>query len=111
MTNHLPDWTEGTTHLVMQVPWTDANDEVVDLTGATITGLIMDTNSGVSRLITGTLLQDGTVDHYMNWTLTTADAAAGENEVQFTATFATKPVSTFRALWHVEAAIPAPPGP
>jgi len=101
----LPDWTENTTHLVMQVPWTDANGEAIDLTGATITGRIKNRTTGAARAITGTLLQDGTTDHYMNWTLTTADAAAGQNLVKFTATFATKPVSTFQASWYVEAAI------
>lgn len=108
LANALPNWTEGTTYQVMQIPWTDEDGTAVDLTGATFTGLIINTDTGVSRAVAGTLEQDGSVDSRMNWTLDAADAAPGTFEVQFTATFSSQPLRTFRADWYVEAAIPAP---
>lgn len=108
MTTQLPDWTEGTTYLQMIVPWVDQDGDAVDLTGATITGRLYNLQTKVSRAIAGTLAQDPAIDNYMLWTMVAADVAAGNYEVQFTATFATKPLVTFRAVWAVEAAIPAP---
>lgn len=108
MTTQLPDWTEGTTHLQMRVPWADQDGDAVDLTGATLTGLLLDLGTKVSRTIVGTLAKDASVDSDMLWTLDAADVAAGNYEVQFTATFTSKPLVTFRATWNVEAAIPAP---
>jgi hypothetical protein len=104
----LPDWTEGTTYLQMVVPWVDQDGDAVDLTGATITGRLYNLATRTSRAIAGTLAKDPDVDTQMFWTPDAADVAAGNYEVQFTATFASKPLVTFKATWSVEAAIPAP---
>lgn len=104
----LPDWTEGTTHLVMQVPWEDENGNEIDLTGAALTGLLLDRQTNLSRLIAGTLEKDAETDHYMKWTMDAADPVAGRYEVQFRAVYSDRPALTFRANWYVEGVIPEP---
>lgn len=105
MTQALPDWTEGTTHIGLTITWLDGDGAALNLTGATLTGRIKDLATGTARNIAGTLALVTAASGIFSWTMDAADVVAGVYHVQFTATFASNPARTFRATWRVEAAI------
>lgn len=104
----LPDWTAGTTHISPVLLWKDGDGNLIDLSGATISGRIRDTNTNEARDIVGSIVPDPNQVTNMGqspWSLDPNDVVAGELEVRFTATINGLLVSTFIANWFIEEAI------
>lgn len=98
---------QGARHTAQQITWTDADGDPQDLTGATITGRILDLYTGTARAIDGTLTATSPAAGVFTWTYGTTDVAtAGEHKVQFIATYAdTFNDKTLTERWDVEPAI------
>ena len=79
----------GSTHRGQRILWQtrDSPPRAVDLTGATITGVIQSVRTGQKRPIEGMLLA-GVLVHEMEWIYDEADVEeAGKFRVQFLAVF------------------------
>lgn len=90
------------------ITWTDADGTPVNLTGATITGVIRNKSTGAARVIDGTLTVTTAASGIFTWAYGTADVAtAGQFEVQFNAAFgaAPTPARSITASWMVHEAI------
>lgn len=76
----------------------------LDLTGATITGILREWRSQITRAIAGTLDPTDPVNGVFRWTYSTADTLPLVYDVQFTATYpGSNPVSkTFQTTWYIE---------
>jgi len=98
---------QGARHTAQQVTWTDGDGDPLDLTGATVTGRILDEATGVARNIDGVLAVANALAGEFNWTYGALDVgAAGAFRVQFTASFgAAGSDRTLQEEWRVEAAI------
>jgi len=103
---------QGALRPVQQVTWLDGEGVALDLTDATITGIIRNRASGATRAIAGTLAITQAIDGIFTWSYDAADVAdAGQFDVQFTATWeapALSPARTFAATWAVHEALVVP---
>lgn len=103
---------QGALRPVQQVTWLDGEGVALDLTDATITGIIRNRASGATRAIAGDLDITQATDGIFTWTYDAADVAdAGQFDVQFTATWdapALSPARTFTATWAVHEALVVP---
>lgn len=103
----LPNWTQGARRPSMALTWYVLGTTTpVDLTGATITGLIRSSSGvGAATAITGVLtVTDGAAGQF-RWDFSADDVAnAGAFKVQFVATFGSNPTpaKTFKSDWHIE---------
>lgn len=99
---------QGALRPAQQIVWLDGEGVALNLTGATITGVIRNQTSLVARAVAGTLAVTDAAAGTFTWTYNAADvASAGTFDVQFTAAFgsAPTPARTFAATWVVEAAL------
>lgn len=99
---------QGATRPSQVITWTQADGTAMDLTGATITGRILDLATLAARDVAGTLSVTDAAAGEFTWAYHADDvAAAGKFEVQFTAAFLTgaSPARTFRQEWIVEESI------
>ncbi len=88
------------------VTWTGA-----DLTGATLTGTVRNTRTGVTRAIDGVLTVTTPATGVFRWDYGTLDVSeAGKFVVQFSAAFGTSPTParSIAANWRVHEAITVP---
>ena len=108
MKGKLEDWVAGTTHISPLLTWQDQGGNLVDLTGAVISGRIRELSKSEIRDVLGTVTPDPdqtTNKGQATWDLNAADVIAGNWEVQFKAVFASKPLVTFISDWYIEEAI------
>lgn len=97
----LPDRVETAKKTPIEITWT-SEDEPVDLTGATLSGVLRRVATGESRAIVGTIVVTVPAEGIFVWTLATEDVAEpGLFEVQFTATYSGGDDLTYAALWRV----------
>lgn len=103
---------QGALRPVQQVTWLDGEGVALDLTDATITGIIRNRASGATRAIAGDLDITQATSGIFTWSYDAADVAdAGQFDVQFTATWdapALSPARTFTATWAVHEALVVP---
>lgn len=96
---------QGGRQTPQQITWSRSDGTAVNLTGATLSGVIQPLN-GDSRAITGTLTLTTAASGIFTWAYSAADVAdAGYHLVQFTATFGSLEEISFTELWIVEAAL------
>lgn len=84
------------------ITWTDEDGTAINLTGATITGII--DRGGVQTAITGTLALVTAASGIFSWTYSAADVAqAGSFHVQFRAKYSSDTLSeiSYRTQWRV----------
>jgi len=84
------------------ITWKDDDGNAIDLTGATITGIVE--RGGVQTAITGTFALVTAASGIFSWTFSAADVAqAGTNFVQFRAKYASDSKSeiSYRTQWRV----------
>lgn len=84
------------------ITWKDDDGNAINLTGATITGIIE--RAGVQTAITGTFALVTAASGIFTWTYSAADVAqAGRYFVQFRAKYSSDSLSeiSYRTLWHV----------
>lgn len=90
------------------VSWVRGDDNPENLTGATMTGKILDVRTGTVRAIAGSLtVLDGEEGSFV-WAYDAADVVAtGKYMVQFTATFGSSPspARTILSDWFVHKAL------
>lgn len=98
---------QGARHTPQRITWTDTDGDAVDLTGATITGRIRDVNTGTTVDVDGDLNVVTAAAGIFDWTYGAVDvAAAGDYNVQFTATFTgAEKDRTLHHAWTVVAAL------
>src|SRR5688500_3245202 len=100
----LPNWIQGARRPSPLITWLRKRTSTPeDLTDATITGLIEDSD-GVVRAITGTFVITDAVGGVFRWDVSEADVAdSGNLKVQFVATFPSgqTPSKTFTADWQI----------
>jgi len=87
---------------VQTITWKDDANNAIDLTGATLIGIIE--RAGVQSLITGTLTLVTAASGIFSWTYSAADVAtAGAYLVQFRAKYTSAGTSeiTYRTAWRV----------
>jgi hypothetical protein len=97
---------EGAQHTGQAITWLRSDDTPHDLTGATLTGTIRDTD-GTERAIDGLLTITSPTGGQFTWAYGTNDvAAAGHYEVQFKATYGDGKFDlSFIETWRVEKAL------
>ena len=99
---------QGALRPSQQVVWLDGEGVALDLTGATITGVIRNRTNNVARAVAGTLTVTDAPAGTFTWAYAAGDVAeAGAFDVQFSAAFgsAPTPARTFVATWTVEEAL------
>lgn len=102
---------QGALRPVQQIVWLDGEGVALNLTGATITGVIRNRTNNSARAIAGTLAVVDATAGTFSWTYGAGDVvSAGAFDVQFTAAFesAPTPARTFVATWVVEEALSVP---
>lgn len=102
---------QGALRPVQQIVWLDGEGVALNLTGATITGVIRNRTNNSARVIAGMLTVVDATAGTFSWTYGAGDVvSAGAFDVQFTATFesAPTPARTFVATWVVEEALSVP---
>jgi hypothetical protein len=89
------------------ITWTREDGTPEDLTGATITGKLLNLASGETRAIAGALTVTDADAGQFRWDYAAGDVVAGAYNVQFTADFgaAPSPARTFSASWDVAPAL------
>jgi hypothetical protein len=95
---------EGATRPSQVITWTRADDTPEDLTGATLTGVILNVDTNETRAIAGTLTVTTAASGIFTWAYHANDVAdAGSFKVQITASFgsAPTPARTIIADWSV----------
>ena len=99
----LPRTIRTVRHTGLQISWVkEGTDLPVDLTAATISGVIHDQNS-VSRSITGFFAVLDPENGVFRWTFSEEDVGqAGRHEVQFKADYGTSHEMSFVEKWVVE---------
>lgn len=98
---------EGEFGISQEITWVQLERTAVplDLTGATITGVLHELRSQVSRAIVGTLLATDPLNGIFRWTYDIADTLPLIYAVQFTAVYAptSNPLAkSFQTTWYVE---------
>lgn len=100
----LPNRPQGATRPSLLITWLEeSTGAVTDLTGATITALIL--KGTTTRAATGTFTLTDAANGVFRWDLSAADVAdSGRLKVQFVATYGSDPTpaKTFKADWYVE---------
>lgn len=103
---------QGALRPTQQITWLDGEGLAVNLTDATISGVIRNRASGAARLVAGDLDITQATHGIFTWTYDEADVAdAGQFDVQFTAAWdapALSPARTFTATWTVHEALTVP---
>ena len=103
---------QGALRPTQQITWLDGEGVALDLTDATVTGVIRNRASGATRAVAGDLDITQAANGIFVWTYDAADVAdAGHFDVQFTATWdapALSPARTFTATWQVHEALAVP---
>lgn len=91
------------------ITWTDGDGDAMDLTGATLTGVLHNTRTGESRAIAGTLSVTDAAAGVFTWEYAAGDVLVGTYSVQFTASFASgiTPARTIVETWRVRPALTA----
>lgn len=99
--------TQGSTHRGFEITVMDeVTETAVSLSGASMSGRMVNLDTGVERNIDGTLALVDAANGVFSWSPSATDVStAGSFEVQFTATISSKPYRTFRAMLFVEEAI------
>jgi len=101
----LADSVAGALRPSQVITWTREDDAETpeNLTGATITGVIVDNDTGAVRAIAGTLTLTDAANGVFTWIFNAADLVAGSYLVQFTASFpsGTTPAKTKASDWTV----------
>ena len=94
-----------------QLTWLRTDGTPEDLTGATLSGVLLSLSTQETRAIAGSLLLAEAGAGVFNWEYAAADVVAGRYRVQFTATFpgGATPARTFQALWTVHTALVVAP--
>ena len=109
-TNALASAVAGAKRPSQIITWTDTSGNVLDLTGATITAIVKNLDTGVAVASDGVFaITDATAGKF-RWAYSTADVAtAGNYQVQFTAAYgsAPTPARNFIASWRVEPSLTA----
>ena len=97
---------QGATHTRQRITWADGDGDPLNLTGATVTGRLLDLATQTARDVTGALeVLDGAAGLFA-WDYGEADVAtAGAFNVQFVATFGAESDKTLAELWEVEKAL------
>lgn len=99
---------QGATRPSQSITWTRGNDTPEVLTGATLTGVIQNKQTLLSRAIAGTLTVTNGANGVFTWDYAAGDVAtAGHFNVQFTATFEDAPTvaKTYVIEWEVKSAL------
>lgn len=98
----LPDAQAGSTRGGVTLTWTLADDSVLDLTGATITGVIKDLSTGTERDIAGAIALIDASNGVLQWSYDAADVVAAVYEIQLEADYGDgDPARTFVDNWTV----------
>lgn len=95
---------QGARRPSLQLTWADETGTAVDLTGATITGVIENQETGESRAITGSFVLVTAASGVFRWDYSAADVEeTGVFFVQFTADYAVgqTPAKSRRSEWRV----------
>jgi hypothetical protein len=99
----LPNAVQYARKRTQTITWTDEDGIPVNLTGATLMGII--DRAGTESLITGTLTVTGATTGVFTWAYSAADVAeAGHYFVQFYARYSADsslPEISYRHQWHV----------
>lgn len=104
----LPDAVQNTLKPGLELTWTRTDGTAEDLTGATLSGVIRNMITGVSRAIAGTLSVSDASNGVFTWTFAAADVAdAGLHQVQFSASFESgaTPAKSYVTSWHIREAL------
>ena len=106
----LADAVAGAIRPAQSITWVRTDGLPEDLTGATLTGVLLPLPYGPVRAIAGTLTVTDANDGVFSWTYHAADVVAGSYLVQFTATFGTglTPARTFDTSWIVHPVLTVP---
>lgn len=98
---------QGARHTGQRITWSDKDSDPQDLTGATLTGRILNRQTGQVAAIDGTLTADGDPSAgVFVWSYGANDVAtAGVFAVQFVATYGSLNDKTLIETWVVERAI------
>ena len=100
----LPPRVKGSRKRTLTITWLDTNGEIVDLSGATITGDLQNLTAGTAATaITGTLALVTAASGIFSWAMSAADVGTlGAYKVQFKATYSdTLCEKTLVANWEV----------
>lgn len=104
----LPEAVQGALRPSVSLTWVDADDAVLDLTNATVTGSIQSMATGIVRAIAGSLTVTSAVGGVFSWSYAAGDVVeAGDFLVQFTATYSVgvTPARSRADTWRVHAAL------
>lgn len=104
----LQDAVVGAKRPSQTITWQSRDGTVLDLTGATITAIIKNTNTGSSVASDGTFTVTDAAAGQFRWDYGTTDVStAGNYSVQFNAAFgsAPTPARNFIASWKVQPAL------
>lgn len=99
----LPDAVVGGTRPSPLITWTDLDGDALDLTGALLSGVLIDEH-GNNQAIAGTLTVTDATNGVFRWDYSAGDVArAGTYLVQFSAAYGSSPTpaKTFREKWRV----------
>lgn len=94
-----------------RLTWVDASGVAVDLTGATLSGIIRSRATGSARVIAGTLSITDATGGVFTWEYDAADVVdAGLFDVQFVASYSSglTPAKTFVSVWAVRESLEVP---
>lgn len=100
----LADATAGARRPGQSLTWTQKGTTTAeDLTGATLTGTLLDLHTGDSRAIAGVLTVTDGPNGVFTWDYDAADVVAGVYQVQFDASYGAgaSPAKTFLSTWIV----------
>lgn len=97
----------GATYTAQEITWTKSDGVAQNLTGATLTGRIIDPKTGNARAITGTLTLTTPSLGVFTWDYSAVDVGTvGAFRVQFKATYSGGEYDlTFETNWLVKRAI------
>lgn len=106
MADYLTSQVAGATRPSQTILWRSEDDTALDLTGATITGCLINI-LGESRVITGALIVTNGQLGQFRWDYSATDVQEGSYWAQFTATFALPPLVARSKMvqWTVNPAI------
>lgn len=86
---------QGARHTAQVITWTDTEGDAQNLTGATVTGRLLNLSTYAATAITGALAVTSAASGIFTWTYSAADVATpGTYEVQFVATYGSPPNDT-----------------
>jgi hypothetical protein len=98
---------QGARHTPQVITWTDGDGDALNLTGATLTGRVIDLGTETARNVDGVLSVIDPATGSFQWAYGALDVGtAGRFSVQFTATFGAAGADrTLLEPWEVERAI------